>query len=289
MAVVDSIIYDHLRALLTTNSLQFTPVSGGSINNAFQLTSTNQRFFCKVNSATKFPHLFEREAFGLLLIEKQGIFKTPKVIEVTEVGTYQLLLLEWIESGTPAPEFWKSFGEQLAILHAVTQDQFGLDTDNYMGAVPQHNTPSMDWPTFFINQRLEPLVQQCHSLQCLTTRHVALFHSFYKHIPSIFNQEKPSLLHGDLWSGNYMCSKDQRPTLIDPAVYFGHRAMDLGMTTLFGGFDKAFYEAYNYHYPLPANYKNQWAVSNLYPLLIHLLLFGKSYLSSIDRTLNDFQ
>ena len=86
-----------------------------------------------------------------------------------------------------------------------------------------------------------------------------------------------------------MCSKMQQPVLIDPAVYFGHRSIDLGMTTLFGGFEKSFYEAYHYHYPLPPNYKEQWAVSNLYPLLIHLLLFGKTYLSSIENTLNDFQ
>ncbi|HYH16454.1 MAG TPA: fructosamine kinase family protein [Flavisolibacter sp.] len=289
MAVVAPIVYDCLSAILGTSSIDFTVLNGGSINNAFQLTTTKQRFFCKMNSATKFPHLFEREAKGLSFLEKQGIFKTPRVIQVAEAGSYQLLLLEWIDNATPAPAFWKSFGAQLAALHTITQKHFGLDIDNYMGAVPQTNTPSAEWSSFFIDQRLSPLVAKCYSLQYLTARHVTQFHYLYTHIPAIFNLEPPSLLHGDLWSGNYLCAKDQQPTLIDPAIYFGHRSMDLGMTTLFGGFDKTFYEAYTYHCPLPTNFREQWEVSNLYPLLIHLLLFGKSYLPSIERTLNDFQ
>jgi fructosamine-3-kinase len=108
----------------------------------------------------------------------------------------------------------------------------------------------------------------------------------YQKLPQFFDDgEKPALLHGDLWSGNYMCSCTGTPLLIDPAVYYGHRCMDLAMTTLFGGFDAAFYEAYQHYFPLPKNYAVQREICNLYPLLIHLLLFGRSYLTSIQQTL----
>jgi fructosamine-3-kinase len=115
--------------------------------------------------------------------------------------------------------------------------------------------------------------------------HIASFESLFKKTGSLFNIEKPSLLHGDLWSGNFMCNDRSLPVLIDPATYFGHRSMDLAMTTLFGGFDKAFYDSYNHYSSIPANYYEQWEVCNLYPLLIHLNLFGSGYLHSIERTL----
>jgi protein-ribulosamine 3-kinase len=289
MPPIHPTIYRQLQLCLGSTSLHYKELSGGSINKAFQLASESHTLFCKINSATKFPHLFEREAAGLSLLEKYGVIKTPKVIDLLEIDSYQALLLEWIEPGSPTPVFWKTFGEQLAALHAISQESFGLNTDNYMGAVPQINSLTPDWSTFFIQHRLEPLVQQGHSLQLLTASHLTRFHKLYDRVSAIFDEQPPAFLHGDLWSGNFMCTQDQQPVLIDPAVYFGHRSIDLGMTTLFGGFDKAFYEAYHYHYPFPANYKDQWAIGNLYPLLVHLLLFGKSYLASIERTLNDFQ
>ncbi|HVF97476.1 MAG TPA: fructosamine kinase family protein, partial [Flavisolibacter sp.] len=115
------------------------------------------------------------------------------------------------------------------------------------------------------------------------------FENIDKRLEEIFEEEKPSLLHGDLWSGNFMCNLKGEPVLFDPAVYYGHRSADLAMTTLFGGFKPSFYEAYHHHFPLPANYKEQWAACNLYPLLIHLYLFGTRYLSQIEETLRQFQ
>lgn len=286
---LDASILDKLREHLKTASLQIQAVGDSSINSTFQITASDQAIFCKVNSATKFPHLFRSESAGLKLLAKQAILKTPKIIDLLETNCHQVLLLEWIQSGTPTLAFWKTFGEHLAHLHKVTQTHFGLHTDNYMGVVPQVNTLTSNWPIFFIQQRLQPLVQQCHDQDLLSAKQVALFENLYQRISLLFEQEPPALLHGDLWSGNFMCTIDQQPILIDPAVYFGHRSMDLGMTTLFGGFSPVFYEAYNYHYPLPSNYKEQWTVCNLYPLLIHLILFGKSYLPSIEQTLNDFQ
>jgi fructosamine-3-kinase len=272
-----------------TNEIHFGSVGGGCINETYKINFGNHQFFCKINSATKFPHLFRKESDGLKLIALQNLIKVPGVIDCFETKGQQVLLLEWINEGKRTELFWKKFGEQLAALHQVSNEYFGLNQDNYMGSVPQYNEPVGNWINFFIRQRLQPLIDKCLSQKLLSSKHRRQFESLYNHLPNIFdNQQKPSLLHGDLWSGNFMCNENEEPVLIDTAVYFGHPSIDLGMTTLFGGFRSGFYEAYNYHCPFPYNYKEQWEVCNLYPLLIHLLLFGRSYLSQIERTLHNY-
>lgn len=265
-------------------------IHGGSINKAYKITlSSNKQYFCKINSASLFPHLFRKEAFGLELIRKQPIIIVPQVILFDAVDDYQILLLEWIESGLRTASFWKMFGEQLAAFHGVTNPYFGLDQNNYMGSVVQDNTPDANWNQFFVNKRLEPLVLQCYGQQLLTSKHREQFKKLYQKLDTVFSHdESPSLLHGDLWSQNFMCNHASHPVLIDPAVYYGHPCMDVGMTTLFGGFNKTFYEAYRYHVPFPHNYKEQWKAAILYPLLIHLHLFGKSYLALLEETLDRF-
>jgi protein-ribulosamine 3-kinase len=268
--------------------LQIHPVGGGSINQTYRLHYGQERFFCKANSATKFPHLFESEKAGLTMLANVGKQKTPQVIDCFEAEGSQFLLLEWIEPGDRSEAFWKRFGEQLAALHSVNGDQFGLEEDNYMGSVPQQNNPHTDWCQFFAKERLFPLMQRCSAANLFSGNESSLLESLVQKLPTIFNDEDPSLLHGDLWSGNFLCTENTEPVLIDPAIYYGHRSVDMAMTTLFGGFREPFYEAYNYHYPLPSNYREQWAVCNLYPLLIHLYLFGTGYLSSVRNTLQQF-
>ncbi|MEJ0102180.1 MAG: fructosamine kinase family protein [Bacteroidota bacterium] len=157
-----------------------------------------------------------------------------------------------------------------------------------MGALHQNNAYSENWNDFFVHQRLQPQTRIAIDKGLLPQKTIHQFDVLYKKLNSIFNKENASLLHGDLWSGNFMCDDQSQPFLIDPAVYFGHRNMDLAMTTLFGGFDKSFYESYQYHFPLPGNYREQWDVCNLYPLLIHLNLFGSSYLYDIETILKKF-
>jgi fructosamine-3-kinase len=270
-------------------SLQFQSVGGGSINETYRLTFAKHALFCKINSASRFPHLFEKERNGLQLLAKQAIIKTPGVIDCFEAEDVQVLLLEWIYTGERNEGFWKKFGEQLAAMHLVSNDCFGLYEDNYMGSVPQGNQLSADWVDFFIHQRLEPLIKVCTDKKLLLQKHHQQLERLYRYLPQIFdNKQTPSLVHGDLWSGNFMCNQASEPVLIDPAVYYGHPSVDLGMSTLFGGFRPGFYEAYHYHAPFPKNYEEQWQVSNLYPLLIHLYLFGSSYLSQIEQTLDKF-
>ena len=224
-------------------TLQLQPVGGGSINETFRIQSGDAFFFCKVNSATKFPHLFQKESNGLSLIQSHHKIKTPAVLNCFEAEGHQFLLLEWIEQGERTTGFWKKFGEQLAAMHQVKSTACGLDEDNYMGSVPQQNCKQEDWCIFFVEERLSPLIKNCDMANLLSRTDRSQFEKLTQKLPGIFEAEKPSLLHGDLWSGNFLCDSSSEPVLIDPAVYYGHRSMDLAMTTLFGGFRQPFYEA----------------------------------------------
>lgn len=269
--------------------LRLQSIGGGSINETYRITFSNRTLFCKINSATKFPHLFVKESKGLQLLAAQNKIKTPSVIDCFEAEGYQVLLLEWVQEGERTERFWRRFGEQLAALHQVSKEYYGLNEDNYMGSVPQQNTPHESWIIFFTEERLKPMVKRCAEKKLLRSQQLTQFEALQKKLTLIFEEEKPSLLHGDLWSGNFLCNQAAEPVLIDPAVYYGHRSIDLAMTTLFGGFRQPFYEAYHYYFPLPSNHEEQWTVCNLYPLLIHLYLFGSSYLPQTERTLKQFE
>ncbi|MDP4261799.1 MAG: fructosamine kinase family protein [Bacteroidota bacterium] len=271
---------------IVVSSIGIISVGGGSINDTYQVKiNDTHKFFLKLNSATTLAGLFQKEKNGLEFIARQNCILTPSVFLCETYHNHQWLLLEWIEPGTRNEDFWKKSGEQLACLHHCSNPHFGFPEDNFMGSLPQANTFTGNWTDFFIHYRLEPQINLALEKNHLGKNLAASFETLFKKLESIFDNEKPSLLHGDLWNGNFMCSGQSSPVLIDPAVYFGHRSMDLAMTTLFGGFDKIFYDTYHYHFPLPANYHEQWEVCNLYPLLIHLNLFGKSYLADITHTL----
>lgn len=272
-------------------SLEHTPVGGGSINQAWRLVINHkEQCFCKINSVARLPLLFETEKNDLQLLAAQQVIRTPAVIACLQQADQQILLLEWVEPGLKTTQSWKSFGEQLAALHRQTWTvngtmTFGLPHNNYMGALPQSNTPGTSWVEFFVEQRLRPQTQLAINKGLLSSKHLQQFEALYRRLPELFPPAAPALLHGDLWSGNFIIDTSEQPVLIDPAVYYGHPAMDLAMTTLFGGFDNTFYEAYHYHSPFPRNYREQWDICNLYPLLIHLNLFGSGYLREIEAAL----
>ncbi|HET9826017.1 MAG TPA: fructosamine kinase family protein [Chitinophagaceae bacterium] len=279
----------------TIHSLQFKTIGGGCINETYEVTlNANNKFFLKINSIARYPGLLANEKSGLEFLAQYRVIRVPAVVACGETNGYQILVLEWIEGGIKSGEFWKTFGEQLAALHRQTwvnndaQVLFGFRENNYMGSLPQYNQPSENWIDFFRQYRLEPQIKLAIEKRLLQTKHMSAFESLSSRLAQIFEPEKSALLHGDLWSGNFMCDEHSDPVLIDPAVYFGHRSMDLAMSTLFGGFDQVFYEAYNYHFPFPENYREQWEICNLYPLLIHLNLFGRGYLSQIESTLRRF-
>jgi fructosamine-3-kinase len=262
-----------------------TGVSGGSINSAFQLhAATGELFFAKVNDAERYPGLFGKERLGLTSLP----VRTPNVFIEEVSGSYQLLVMEWISPGTRTERFWENFGKTLAGMHRQTGAGFGLNYDNYMGSLPQINGWRETWVDFFREQRLERQAKLAVDTGLLPKRWLKNLDNLYRELPAVFPEETPCLVHGDLWSGNFICDQNQLPVLIDPAVYYGHRSVDLAMTTLFGKFHPLFYKAYHAHYPLPVNYEEQWEIANLYPLLIHLNLFGGSYRESVTATLENF-
>ncbi|WP_276480974.1 fructosamine kinase family protein [Paraflavitalea pollutisoli] len=158
-----------------------------------------------------------------------------------------------------------------------------------MGALPQWNSPLQGWPQFFTERRLRPQLQLAMSRQMVDRALLGRFERLFLRLPEIFGPTtQPVLVHGDLWSGNLLCDDEEQPVLIDPAVYLGHPCVDLAMTTLFGGFEAGFYDRYREIVPLPFNYREQWDIANLYPLLIHLNLFGKGYLPDILHTIDRY-
>jgi protein-ribulosamine 3-kinase len=261
---------------------QARAVSGGSINAVYKLHVNNtDHYCCKVNSTDQYPDMFESESAGLSLIASAGIIRVPGIVLCSRINGYQVLVMEWIEAASHTKNFWENFGKQLSQLHLQNAGYFGLDHDNYMGALPQSNTTAADWPGFFYLRRIQPQVKLALDSHLITVQQAKQFEKLPLLLPGLFPDATACLLHGDLWSGNFLCDIAHNPVLIDPAVYYGHPAIDLAMTTLFGGFDKVFYDSYNYYNPLPANHHEQWDCCNLYPLLVHLNLFGRSYLSDI--------
>ncbi len=267
--------------------LQVNYVGGGSINKTCQLvTDTKERFFLKINDAGLYPGLFDKERRGLESL--RPFMRTPEVLLNEVFQGLQLMVTEWIEPGPKTERFWKEFGLKLAALHQHNSTSFGLAYDNYMGSLKQRNTQCDTWVNFFREQRIEPQVKLAVENGLLPKRWLKNLENLYSQLPSIFPEEKPCLVHGDLWSGNFICDQKQMPVLIDPAIYYGHRSVDLAMTTLFGRFHPVFYQAYHEQFPLPANYEEQWEIANLYPLLIHLNLFGGNYRESITASLERF-
>jgi fructosamine-3-kinase len=271
-----------------TSITDFQNVGGGCINQTAIINTTQGNFFVKWNDKHLYPNMFVAEARGLELLAKSNFLKTPEVVTTGETEDVSFLILENIEQGKRDKSFWEKFGMGLANIHRQSRSQFGLDHDNYIGSLPQINDFKSDWPSFFIEKRLEKQIQLALDSGKIRQREVRLFDQLFKRIPTIFPNEKPALLHGDLWNGNYMVGSDGEPCIIDPAVYYGHREMDLGMTRLFGGFAPEFYQAYNEAFPLETGYEQRLDICNLYPLMVHVNLFGRGYWASVESILRRF-
>jgi len=263
-------------------------VSGGSINETFTISTNAGKFFVKKNSASLYPEMFEREARGLQLLSGKSLLKVPEVIATGQSENTAFLILEHIESGKRGSGFWNQFAEGLAQLHKNSADHFGLDHDNYIGSLHQSNKKHDNWIDFFRTERLEKQVKLARDQGRMGNAVVNAFEHFYLKLPDIFPAEPPALIHGDLWGGNYMVNGNGEATIIDPAVYHGHREMDLGMSQLFGGFDNELYEAYHRYFPLEEGWQERMDYCNLYPLMVHVNLFGGGYLHSVQSILRKF-
>lgn len=271
-------IQHHFANLLyTTISIaDYAPVHGGDINEAFILNTNAGKFFIKINAATGHADMFEKEAKGLTLLAGANCIAVPKPLLQGNHNEYIFLITEYIEKGNPRDDFWESFGRQLAQLHRHTNTYFGLDHNNYIGSLSQYNPAQTRWSDFYA-QRIMSLAVIANEKSILESRYIIPLEKLSGKLAEIFPEEPPALLHGDLWSGNFIVKTNGLPAIFDPAVYYGHREMDIGMSLLFGGFDRKMYEAYHYHYPLQPGWEQRIQLCQLYPLLVHLVLFGGHY------------
>lgn len=250
-------------------------VSGGNINSSFKISSKDHSVFLKLNSLDK-AEMFQTEAKALSILDDKSSFKIPKVLLCDSVDEFSFLALEYLDLKHNAsnPE---GLGELLAEMHKNTSSNFGLDHNNFIGSLKQDNGETKDWIDFFICHRLEPQFKLAFNETLYSTSDQLKFSRFCHKLENYIPKEKPALVHGDLWSGNYSLDLNGNHVLYDPALYFGHREMDLAMMKLFGGFSPKVFEDYNLAFPLVEDWQERIPIHQLYPLLVHANLFGDSY------------
>lgn len=265
-------------------------LSGGDINRAARLITQNGDYFIKWNDDAP-NDMFAKEARGLNLLRNAGtVIIVPKILTTQSPTdkTPGFLVMEYVKPGNGSSDDSFQFGSELAKLHQSHSDYFGLDHDNYIGRLPQSNSPRPSWSIFFIEERIKPQLKAAVDSGKLPNSTLKNSSRLYSELSSIFPESKPSLLHGDLWSGNYFFNSGGRAVLIDPAVYYGHPEMDLAFTRMFGGFSTEFYEGYKSVTPIEKGFESRISVYNLYPLLVHVNLFGGGYAGQAEQFLNRF-
>ncbi len=270
-----------VKEILDKKIESFSSLSGGCISNAYKITTAEgDNYFLKFNSNT-LNDMFVKEANGLKELAKADAIRVPQVISFRK----DFLLAEFISSGNKKRNFFEDFGRNFAEMHKYNSNSFGFFEDNYIGSNPQLNIPDenekTNWVNFYFNKRILFQLQLSEKLGNSTSELRNLISKLECKIEEIIgiSEEKPSLLHGDLWSGNYLVDGNGKAVLIDPAVYYGHREADLGMTKLFGGFRPEFYKSYNEAFPLEDGYDYRENIYKLYHVLNHLNLFGRAYYS----------
>ena len=259
--------------------------SGGSINAAYRIKTEDDILFLKINELAKHPDLFECEAEGLNLISR--FVPAPKVLKVGKESNIQFLVLEWLEEIHMSESADGEAGKILAQLHQQSNNAYGFEKSNYIGNILQDNRYEENYFDFFVTRRIEPLLKKAMEKFGKDIFSIKKTESFFRHLPQLIPVEKPALIHGDLWSGNMMHTQDG-VKFFDPSVHYGHRESDIGMSKLFGGFSDLFYEAYQEEFPLQKGWEKRCDYFNLYPLLAHLILFGRSYHESIKKILQPF-
>lgn len=263
------------------------PVSGGSISQAYKVITSIDRYFIKYNP-NAVEDFFQKEAEGLHLLKQTATLRVPDVYGYSKAGSavHGFIVLEWVE-GRAARHTEEQLGRGLALLHHSYNHQYGLEADNYIGSLPQPNGWYNDWGVFFRERRLLPQIKLAKERGYLPKARQKklerLLDTLHQWIPQY---EQPALLHGDLWGGNWIVGYGGNPYLIDPAVFYGERELELAFTELFGGFSRRFYAAYEEVHPLSSSYEERKQLYQLYYLLVHLTLFGESYGPSVDRVLS---
>lgn len=262
-------------------------VAGGDINEAYEVgLADGRRLFAKANARSP-RGMFAAEARGLDWLAEAGALRIPEVVAVAAPeAPAQFLVLELVATGRPARDFDERLGQGLAALHGRSAPGFGLDHDNFVGSLPQENAAAPTWPEFYRARRLEPLLRRAADGGLASARMRQGFHRLFAALDGLCGPpEPPARLHGDLWGGNLLCDDRGAPVLIDPAVYGGHREIDLAMMRLFGGFGARVFDAYDEAAPLADGHRERVTLYQLYPLMVHVNLFGGGYVGSVESAL----
>jgi len=279
---------EHLSNLIDFKIDNIHSVSGGDISSAYLVKTSSEKFFLKVNNNPTALDMFLSEEKALKAIAKTNTIATPKVLACSSFNNSSFLLMEYIEAKSPNSNELELFGNQLAQLHKVTADEFGFNTNNFIGSLHQNNKKHTNWNDFYIEKRLKPQFKLAQSKGLLDSNEIPNTDKMKEVCYRFFANVNPSLLHGDLWSGNYLISSTGKPFLIDPSVYFGHSEIDIAMSKLFGGFGRSFYDSYHSIIPKDEFTDNRIQLYQLYYLLVHLNMFGSSYYSSVKQILQNY-
>ncbi len=263
----------------------YFPLSGSDISKALLCNTNKGKLFIKLNSSPNAMEMFEKESMGLQIINETHTIKTPEVYGTFNELEDAILVMEYVEAKTPSPGDMKNLGIGLRKLHKSGSEYFGLNHDNFIGTLHQSNKVCETWEEFYTKRRLTPQFMIAQEKKYLNEKETPDESRILECVHDICGDVKPGLVHGDLWSGNYIISEGGEPYLIDPAIYYGHGEVDIAMSNLFGGFDTSFYQSYFSNSSEYNNYKKKEELYQLYYLLVHLNMFGMSYYNSVKRVL----
>jgi fructosamine-3-kinase len=275
-----------LAAELGSPPLLVRAAAGGDINQTFSIElDDGRKLFVKTHRSPP-PGMYACEARGLNWLAEARALRVPEVLLASDADQHgpACLVLETIDTGRRSAGFDEALGSGLARIHQTGATCFGLDHDNYLALLPQHNASLPSWPRFYAERRLGPQTELASRSGRITAKLARQLEALCAKLETLAGPpEAPARLHGDLWSGNLLCDAHGEPCLIDPAVYAGHREIDLAMMRLFGGFSERVFAAYHAAYPLAPGHRERVALYQLYPLLVHVNLFGGQYASQVEQ------
>jgi fructosamine-3-kinase len=291
MRAMGPALADALAACVGRAVIETRRVPGGDINEAFEARlDDGSRLFVKTHVDAP-PRMFQREARGLRWLREANALRVPEVIAVAEATEHHpaFLVLELIASRARRATFEADLGRGLALLHRAGAPGFGFDEDNFIGRLPQPNTPASTWAAFYGEQRLLVQVRTAVDSGRAPRSWIARVDDLIARLPTLVGRdEAPARLHGDLWSGNVISDERGAPVIIDPAAYGGHREVDLAMLRLFGSPGPRVFDAYGEVWPLEPGHEERVQLYQLYPLLVHVNLFGGSYVHAADGILRAY-
>ncbi|HLF63165.1 MAG TPA: fructosamine kinase family protein [Saprospiraceae bacterium] len=280
---MDHRLHKLLAEVLSEEVFTYSSLSGGDISSVYRIETKDHRFVLKIKAGQDALPLFEAERTGLQAISDTGTIHTPRVMHCGALAECAVLIMDYIETKQASSTDLANLGHQLARLHWITNAQFGWPSDNFIGSLRQCNTWHSDWTMFYTERRLIPQFRMALDKGLLTASEIPDEAVINDVLRNLFGEIRPSLLHGDLWGGNYLIASDGTPYLIDPAVYYGHHEVDLAMSKLFGGFGRSFYDAFAEVIPEKEGAEARNDIYQLYYLLVHLNLFGSAYRQLVMR------